>query len=92
MNNGLTYEELQELLQYIEKNHSWKNMFELNYIQNKKNKIIKYVDFKFDTRDCKIWFVEFYSIIGGNDDTKKFRTEKNYNLKEEIYKWLREDI
>lgn len=45
---ALTIEELSELLQYIEKHNSWKNNL-------KAQRLIKYVDFSFDTRDCTVW-------------------------------------
>ena len=46
---GLTYSELQELLAYVEKHHSWLNMYE-NHCNNKDAplKTIKYVRFHFD--------------------------------------------
>jgi hypothetical protein len=86
---GLTYDELKELLQYIEDNHSWKNMYELYYENGKTPKIIKYVNFGFDTRDCDIWFVKFSNIMEGKESEKEFRTERGYDLKTEIYEWLK---
>ena len=64
---GLTFDELQELLKYVEEHHSWKNMYE-NHHNLKEGepypKLIKYVDFNMDTRDCTIWSVRFYNIAG----------------------------
>jgi hypothetical protein len=84
---GLSYEELQELLEYIEKNHSWKNMYKNHVNTDKPPKTIKYVTFDFDTRDCDIWQVRFYNICGCEDIT--FRTEQGYNFKDKIYDWLK---
>lgn len=89
-NKGLTYAELTELLQYIEQNHSWKNMYE-NYCNNKDNppKSIKYVNFSIDTRTCDIWSVTFSGISDCIENEVTFRTEMGYNLKDKIYSWLR---
>lgn len=86
---GLTYVELVELLQYIEEHHSWKNMAENHFRNGTPSKTIKYVRFYFDTRGCDVWHVELDQITNSNEFTKTFRTEMGYNLKEEIYKYLK---
>jgi len=86
---GLTYDELKELMQYIEDNHLWKNMYEIHHGKEICPKMIKYISFDMDTRDCDIWHIKFRSISGGNESEKVFRTENGYNLKDEVYKWLK---
>ncbi|MEK4139623.1 hypothetical protein NST48_01510 [Paenibacillus sp. FSL M7-0547] len=75
---GLTIEELSELLQYIEKHNSWKNNL-------KAQRLIKYIDFSFDTRDCTVWKVNLR--LSGEGTT--FRTEAGYNLKDKVYEHLK---
>lgn len=84
----MNYDELLELLQYIEKNHSWKNTVlypEAANPQRTKERKIKYVNFDMDTRDCMIWRVTFRGI--SNSPDKYFEGGKS--LKDKIYKWLR---
>ncbi len=75
---GLTIEELSELLQHIEKHNSWKNNL-------KAQRLIKYVDVSFDTRDCTVWKVNLR--LSGEGTT--FRTEAGYNLKDKVYEHLK---
>jgi len=42
-----------------------------------------------DTRDCDIWHIKFRGLSGCNESEKVFRTENGYNLKDEVYKWLK---
>lgn len=83
---GLDYIELQELLKYIENNHSWNKGFDSI---NRDKKLIKYVSFQLDTRTCDIWNIKFRNVTKSKETEKEFRTEKGYNLKDEIYKWLK---
>lgn len=88
---GLTSEEVKELINYIDKNHSWKNMYTI-YKKNPKQKIIKYYSMTVDTRDGIVWQITFYNIIN-NDKINEvtFRTERGYRLKDKIYNWLKSD-
>lgn len=85
---GLNSEEVKELIEYIDKNHSWKNMYDI-YKKNPKQKIIKYYSMTVDTRDGTVWQITFYNLINnGNTDEITFRTERGYKLKDKVYKWL----
>lgn len=75
---GLSVRQLSELLYHIEKHNSWKNNL-------RAEKLIKYVDISFDTRDCRVWKVNLR--LSGEGTT--FRTEAGYNLKEKIYEHLK---
>ena len=86
----MSCKEFFELLKYIEENHSWKNMFENQCIKNRNVKVIKYVNFDFDTRDSQIWQVTFRQVMPGKNKT--FREMNDNNLKEEIYNWLKEEV
>jgi len=89
---GMTYDELCELLKYIEVNNSWLNMYDI-CSKNPKRRIVKYVRFSMDTRESDVWNVTFDNIIGGygGKDPVTFRTEMGYSLKERVYKWLNEE-
>lgn len=81
---GLSYEELNILLKYIEREHSVKNL----HNDNDLNRTPFYVEFRMDTRTCDIWFVRFHNVINYNDETVVFRTEEGYSLKHKMYEWL----
>ena len=86
---GLNSEEVKELIKYIDKNHSWKNMYAI-LKKNPEQKIIKYYSMVVDTRYGTIWQITFYNLINnGNINEGTFRTEKDYRLKDEVYKWLK---
>lgn len=85
---GLSFDEMKELLEYIKKNHSWENMYEIcnNYPDRK---IVKYVSFNVDTRTNDVWQVSFYNLINCEEYKEiNFRTELDYDLKDKIYNWL----
>jgi hypothetical protein len=90
MASGLTPQELKDLLEYIQKNNSWDNMYEI-ISAHPKRKIIKYVRFSVDTRQGDIWCITFDNLIGAKENESTFRTEKDYNLKDKIYEWLNEE-
>ena len=88
---GLNFNELKELLEYIKEKHSWENMYEI-HSNHPKRKIIKYVRFSMDTRENDIWNIAFDGIQNNNGINEViFRTEMNYNLKDKIYEWLKEE-
>lgn len=86
---GLNSEEVKELIEYIDKNHSWKNMYTI-LKKNPEQKIIKYYSMVVDTRYGTVWQITFYNLINnGNINEVTFRTEKDYRLKDEVYKRLK---
>lgn len=77
---GMTVQEYTELLQYIEKNHSWK----IN-----KGKHVKYIDATYDFRVNEYFAIELRGFFNGS--SKEFvivNENKDKNLKEWIYDWL----
>lgn len=81
----MTLEEYIKLLQYIQKNNSWNEMYEV--IETRNRRAIKYVDASMDTRDGSIWRIEFRSIVGHDDIS--FRVDTPEDLKA-IYRFLDE--
>ena len=87
----LTPQQLTEVLDYVQKNHSWENMME-NLHEGRK--VIKYVDVTMDTRDGVIWIakIQFRQINGSALQTDNkydcvvFREENC--TKEKIIEWL----
>lgn len=81
----MTTTDLKELLDYIMKNNSWKEMSYYNC--NRKQP--KYLDFKvwfaLDTRDGIVFY--FKTRHSGKD--KSFRVENKHDL-EKVYEWLNE--
>lgn len=88
MHDGLTLDEVKELIEYIQKNNSWEHLSEC---LERNRKIPKYYRLLIDTRFGDVWGIEFYQITGyGPEDKILIRTKNGTNLKEEIYKWLDE--
>lgn len=84
----MTIQQYAKLLQYIQQNNSWGIlMHDVTIVRNRK--AIKYVDASFDSRDGKIWRVEFRSVTGEED--KAFRVDSQKDI-DEIYKWLDEPL
>jgi len=87
---GLTLQEAMELLEYIQKNHSWENMFNIIHNTDVETlgypKFVKYVRMSVDTRTGDVWSVEFDSDFG----TDHYRTDIGYNLKDKLYSVLSE--
>lgn len=91
MDMGLSPQEVAELIQYIQENNSWRDMYTLH---KKGRKTPKYYTMQFDSRTGDMWAITFSSIVGGGYNSKKevfFRTENGYSLKDRIYKWLDEE-
>ena len=83
MDKGLTIAEMQELLEYIRENNGLENP---SNALKARRKIVKYVDFGFDSRTGTIWRVQLHQSFGST--VACFRTERDYNLKEAVYNWL----
>ena len=86
---GLKPQEVAELIQYINENNSWRDMYTLH----QKGRVTpKYIEMQFDTRTGDMWSISFRGCVGGKAKSSKeevvFRTEQDYDLKERIYKWL----
>lgn len=79
----MSSQDLKELIDYIMKNNSWK---EMSYYYHKR-KQPKYVDFRMwftlDTRDGIVFYLKTRSA--GKD--RSFRVENKKDL-EKVYKWL----
>lgn len=80
---GLTFDEFAEIMGVIEESHSWLNMHD-NHYKNINKRVYKYVDFRLDTRDMRIWQVTFRQGTPGEEKT----FNQVVNMKEEILKWL----
>lgn len=80
----MNFQELHELLDYIQANNSWENQHDLNFVNKGSRKIIKYVDFCVDTRIGEIWMIRFRQGI----EEVEFRDSDHPCLKDDIYKWL----
>ena len=84
----MTIQQFATLLKYVKENNSWGVlMYDITNIRNRK--AIKYVDASFDSRDGKIWLVNFRSVTGEED--KAFRVKNQKDI-DEIYKWLDEPL
>jgi hypothetical protein len=81
---GLYPEEVAELMNYIQKNNSWQNMLDCH---NRHREIPKYYTMRVDTRTGTVWSIEFNHLIY-EKESKKFRTEQDYNFKDTIYEFL----
>lgn len=79
----MTPEELCQLLSYVQENNSWNKLYEVNVERNRK--AIKYVDACFDSRDGKVWHINFRDVSSGT--AKEFRIENADDLKK-VYEWL----
>lgn len=89
----MDFNELIELLQYIEKHHSWKTIFARHCEGDEPRTLIKYVNFDFDTRDCKIWRVSFRNVAGIEGNEISFKCGSNgTGLKEKIDNWFGETL
>lgn len=94
---GLTNEDVKCLLEYIDKNNSWKHALEC---YERRRKHIKYVRLYHDTRDGSVYAVEFDDIVGDNrkgEESMKpvqfrldHKTENNVKFMNRIYDWLDE--
>jgi hypothetical protein len=84
----MSIEEYVELLKYIQKNHSWEHMSKVP----KGNMLIKYIRSSVDTRQGFIWQVIFNDVCGSIDGKEEhiFDADCNYNLKDRIYKFLKD--
>lgn len=84
----MTPKQFQELLEYVEANNSWGlDMYHINWERNRK--AVKYVDCCFDSRDGRIWRVEFRSVTGEEDTA--FRVENDGDI-QKVYAWLDEPL
>lgn len=59
---GLTLEELNTILQFIEKHHKFGGYIPQRERIVERSLHIKYIDFSFDMRDNQIWSVNFRSV------------------------------
>ena len=63
-------------------------MYDVTVVRNRK--AIKYVDASFDSRDGKIWRVEFRSVTS-EERSKEFRVDSESGIAE-MYAWLDEPV
>lgn len=96
---GITFDEYRELLEYVQANNGWENMY-LRLCKAKdegkekefhKRPFIKYVTSSCDTREGRVWQVGFSGPCSEEHPRSEpyyFRSERGYDLKTEIYKWL----
>ena len=85
---GLYPEEVMELMNYIQENNSWDNMYDCH---QKGRETPKYYTMRVDTRTGTVWCVTFDNLIfnkTNSNDGITFRTEQPYKLKEAIYEFL----
>ena len=84
----MTAQQFAALLSYVKENNCWGiKMYDITNIRNRK--AIKYVDASFDSRDGRVWCVNFRSVTGEED--RAFRIESQKDI-DEIYKWLDEPL
>ena len=84
---GLTPDQVKELMDYIQKNNSWANMYECHENGRKTPKYYSMsMRMNADTRDGTVWSITFYS----HDKDVTFRTGEGYNLLEKVYEFLDE--
>lgn len=81
---GLYPDEVMELMNYIQENNSWE------HIHTDGREITKYYTMRVDTRTGTVWSITFDNLAYSKTN-KSFRTESNYDLKDEIYKFLNEN-
>lgn len=84
LNQGLTPNEVVELINYIQKYNSWQAIMDAC---KKRRRIIKYYDMSFDTRSGEMWYISFR--VPGKDPVE-FRDGPTF--KEDIYKYLNEEV
>ena len=86
---GLSITELNTLLEYIKKYNSFVNMTEL---REQGRLTPKYVDFRFDTRECDVWEITFRNCVGRKNISANkdyiFRDSKDLPLRQQVYNWL----
>ena len=83
----MTIQKYLELLEYIKENNSWgAKMYD---VHQRNRKAIKYVDASFDSRDGKIWMINFRSVTGEKD--RAFRVDDKYGIND-MYEWLEEPL
>lgn len=85
---GMTKEEICDLVEYIQKNNSWENLYDT--IQADRV-VFKYYDLYTDTRNGKIWGINFREITHGHEVYGKsffVRTSNTISFKEAVYKFL----
>lgn len=84
----MDFKELRKLLHYISENNGWnKNMYR-NQVERRR-KIVKYIDYSYDTRSHSFWKITFTSIIGAGKTEFIIRSQKDI---EKVYEWLDETI
>lgn len=92
-NRGLSSEEVSDLMKFIQVNNSWENMYDNLHTKNRV--VFKYYQMYTDTRTGTVWAIEFRDIMNSKntyDEGKLFlRTERDYDFKEEIYKFLNQE-
>jgi hypothetical protein len=86
MGKLMTLKEFEELVNYINENHGfW-------VLTKESSKQIKYIEPFYDTRSQKIHFVRFTLQGGISKEFKILNENRDKNLKEWIYSWLRSEI
>lgn len=76
---GLTLNEVTELVNYIQENNSWENIF--HALENNRP-VIKYYQMYFDTRSGEMWKIKFHD----SDEDTEFRDSPTF--KQDIYNYL----
>ena len=80
--------EFAKLLDYIKYNNGWgENMYENQVIRHRR--CFKYVNSNFDTRDGRIWHIEFLEY--GGSEPRPFRIENKSDIIK-IYEYLNETV
>lgn len=82
---GLTPREVAELMEYVQLNNSWTNLFSLCETNRP---CPKYIDFCVDTRSGDMWSITFRQVANNKETEIGFRTYTGYSFKEAIYHWL----
>lgn len=86
----MTPNELAELLNYVNENHGWENMY-TNVTEGRK--IIKYVDVCMGTRDGQIWissikFRQLFSNLKRDQEYDNVGFQEGNCTREKILEWL----
>lgn len=78
---GLNSKEVAALIDYIQANNSWENMYDVV----KRGRIVcKYYDMFYDSRAGEMWSITFRSA----GKKVSFSADENYDFKQRIYDFL----
>ena len=84
----MTPNQFASLLEYIKKNNSWGDgMYDIINIRHRR--AIKYVSSNFDSRDGKVYYIKFESVLPCG--SAEFVIEKHEDVRK-IYEWLDEEV